>query len=73
MTDNSKPDREEDIQRGERYARSPITGTYYRVTAWVEYGGRKIRAVNKEEVAKEDVPEEWLEKLPAGGPGERYE
>ena len=46
---------------GIRYAQSPLTGTYYRVTEWDEHEGRgKIVAREKHEVDREEVPEVWL-------------
>lgn len=44
----------------EVYARSPMTDTWYRVTDYEEAGpGGKIVAKSKEEVEREEVPEEW--------------
>lgn len=42
-----------------RYARSPVTGRYYRVTEWVSFGDGSIQAREKEEVEADDVPERW--------------
>lgn len=50
-------------ESGERYAKSPLTGNYYRVTKWKDLGGGKIQAQQKEQVDREDVPDEWLEVL----------
>lgn len=54
-----------DIQHGERYAQSPVSGDYYRVTAWEDRGEGKIVSHHKEEVERSDVPEQWLEALDA--------
>jgi hypothetical protein len=44
----------------EVYARSPMTDTWYRVTEYEERGENgQIVAKQKEEVDREDVPEEW--------------
>jgi hypothetical protein len=51
----------DDVEQGERYAKSPLTGNFYRVTAWVDRGDGKITAVTKEEVERTEVPDEWLE------------
>jgi hypothetical protein len=40
----------QEVERGERYAKSLMTGNYYLVTAWVEKGGGKIQSREKEEV-----------------------
>lgn len=53
----------ENVQRGERYAKSELTGNYYRVHAWVEHEGDKITALDKERVERNNVPKEWLEEL----------
>jgi hypothetical protein len=58
--------RNDDIQTGERYARSPMTGCYYRVTKWVDKGDGKLVCHEKEEVEREDVPDRWLEALDGG-------
>jgi len=48
----TEPYSEEEIQTGERYAQSPLTGTLYRVTEWVEVGpDDKIVAISKEAVS----------------------
>ena len=52
-----------DVQTGERYAKSPLTGNYYRVTRWVRLEGDKIQAKQKEEIERSEVPEKWLEVL----------
>jgi len=43
-----------------RYAKSPMTGDYYRVTEYEDLGDGKIQAREKEQVDREDVPDEWL-------------
>lgn len=53
----------DDVQHGIRYAKSPMTGTYYRVTAWVDHGDGKIQAREKHEVDKDEVPQVWLEEI----------
>jgi len=40
-----------------------MTGTYYRVTAWVDHGDGKIQAREKHEVDKDEVPQVWLEEI----------
>ena len=52
-----------DIETGIRYAKSPMTGTYYRVTKWIDHGDGKIQAREKHEVDKDDVPQVWLEEI----------
>lgn len=54
---------EQEVRTGERYAKSPMTGNYYRVTKWVDKGDGKIQARQKFEVDRKDVPNEWLEAL----------
>jgi len=51
-TSTDRPIGHEDIKTGERYAKSELTGQWYRVTAWVERGETKIVAVEKDEVEK---------------------
>jgi ribosomal protein L37E len=46
-----------------RYARSPLTGKWYRVSDWDELEDGKIVAKSKEEVDREDVPEHWAEAI----------
>jgi len=41
-----------------RYAKSPVTGTWYRVDAYEDLGDGKIVAESKTEVDVEDVPED---------------
>jgi len=55
-----------EVQTGERYAKSPLTGNYYRVTKWIDKGDGKIQSREKEQVDREDVPEKWLEVLEDG-------
>lgn len=43
-----------EIETGERYCRSPMTGHWYRVTRWVDLGEGRIKAINKEL-----MPEDW--------------
>jgi len=38
-----------------------MTGTWYRITEWEERDGEHIVARQKEEVVREDVPQEWLD------------
>jgi len=58
----SVSDRQQDsISHGERYARSDLTGNWYRVTAWEELGDGKIVAHEKEEVEESEVPPIWRE------------
>jgi len=44
----------------ERYGYSRLTDTWYRVTDWEDLGDGKIQAKSKEEVPREEVPQEWL-------------
>jgi hypothetical protein len=39
----------EEVESGERIVESPLTGTTYRVTKWVEKGDGRIVALEKEE------------------------
>jgi len=48
---------------GDRFAKSPLTDTYYRVSEWEDLGDGYIRATEKTPIAREDVPEDWLEVL----------
>jgi len=50
----------EDIETGERISRSPMTGTWYKVTKWVDLGDGKLKALEKEELPDDFVPEEVL-------------
>jgi len=50
-----------DTEHGERYGFSRMTGTWYRITEWEERDGEHIVARQKEEVVREDVPQEWLD------------
>ena len=52
-----------EVEHGIRYAKSPMTGNYYRVTAWVDHGDGKIQAREKYEVDKSEVPQVWLEEI----------
>jgi DNA-directed RNA polymerase subunit RPC12/RpoP len=54
---------DDDVETGIRYAKSLQTGTYYRVTKWVDHGDGNIRPREKHEVDREDVPQKWLEKF----------
>jgi len=47
-------------QSGVCYAKSPVTGNWYRVTEWEDRGDGKIVAEQKQQVDKDDVPEEWV-------------
>ncbi|ELY68886.1 hypothetical protein [Natrinema versiforme] len=47
----------------DRYAYSRLTDTWYRVFDYDHVEGDKIIANSKEEVAREDVPQEWLERI----------
>ena len=53
----------DEVKSGERYAKSPTTGQYYRVWKWVDKGDGNIVSRAKEEVDREDVPEMWLNRL----------
>jgi hypothetical protein len=56
-------DTAECIQQGERYAKSPMTGNYYRVTKWERITDERIKSLEKEIVDRDEVPQEWLEVL----------
>jgi len=56
----------DEVETGERYAKSPMTGTWYRVTKWVDHGDGKIQARAKTEVAKSEVPDEVVAALEDG-------
>lgn len=45
----------------DRYGYSQLTDTWYRVTDWDDLGDGKIQAKSKEEVDREDVPQEWVD------------
>jgi len=49
------------VHEGERYAKSPITGEWYRVTKWEDRGDGQIRALEKEPVDESEVPAEVRE------------
>jgi hypothetical protein len=59
--------RSEEVVRGERVARSPITGCFYLVTKWIDHGDGKTTALRKEEISDAEVvervdgelPDEW--------------
>jgi len=53
----------DDTETGIRYAKSPTTGNYYRVTEWVDHGDGKITAREKHEVDRDEVPQVWLDQL----------
>lgn len=44
---------EDEVEDGERFARSPITGTVYRVTRWIEQDDGRIVALEKEAIDDE--------------------
>lgn len=52
--------RENPVQTGERFAEGFVTGAFYRVTKWEDHGDGHIVAINKEEVSKEEIPDERL-------------
>lgn len=46
------------------YARSPVTGNWYRVTDYEKAGeDGRIVANEKEEVPREEVPEDWQDAI----------
>lgn len=47
----------------DRYAYSRLSDTWYRVFDYEYVEGDKIIANGKEEVPREDVPQEWLESI----------
>jgi len=49
-------------ETGERYAYSELTGTWYKVMEWqwVDKENGKLKAKEKTEVPKSDVPKAWL-------------
>ena len=56
-----------EVEGGERYAVSPLTGTVYRVTRWISGPkAEQIRAVEKEELSEDEISElpadvrEWI-------------
>lgn len=69
MTDQST----EEVVRGERVARSPISGCFYLVTKWIDHGDGNITALQKEEITDAEVvehvdgelPNEWREQIDA--------
>lgn len=44
-----------------RYAYSGLTDTWYRVTEWDDLGDGQIRAREKEQVDRDEVPQRWLD------------
>ena len=45
-----------DVETGERFAVSPMTGNVYRVTKWIAgESAEQIRAVEKEQLSKTEV------------------
>lgn len=48
-------------QQDVRYARSPLTGTWFRVTEWEDLGDGtgKMVAKSKEQVPEDEVPDVW--------------
>ena len=48
----------DDVVEGERIAVSPMTGTVYRVTRWVEGSEEdQLRAIDKEPLSEEEISE----------------
>lgn len=45
------------------YAKSPLTGEYYRVSDYDDLGDGKIVCHEKEVVDRDEVPDRWLEAL----------
>lgn len=45
------------------YAKSPLTGHFYRVERWEDKGDGKIQAKEKTKVDREEVPDDWLQRL----------
>jgi len=43
------------------YARSPLTGNWYRLDEYEDLGDGKFRAKEKTEIDREDVPQQWLD------------
>jgi hypothetical protein len=56
----------DEVETGERYAKSPMTGTWYRVTKWIDHGDGKIQARAKTEVERSEVPDEVVAALDEG-------
>lgn len=48
-------------EKSVRYAYSKLSDTWYRVHDWEHVEGNRIIANSKEEVAREEVPQEWLD------------
>lgn len=57
---------EDEIEEGEKYLRSPMTGQWYRVTRWVDKGDGKFVAISKDEVDESEVPDSHLEENSGG-------
>jgi len=57
-----------DIETGERYAHSELTDTWYIVTRWewVDKDKGQMKALEKREVDKSDVPERLVDDTQAG-------
>jgi len=51
---------EEQVETGAKFMKSYLGEKWYRVTKWVEKGGGKFIALEKEPVEKSEVPEEYL-------------
>lgn len=49
-----------------RYGYSEMTDTWYRVDDWEDLGDGEILATSKEEVPKEEVPQEWIDAVQGG-------
>lgn len=64
---SNEQDGGEVVVRGERYAKSPLDGSIYRVTKWIDDGDGKIRAREKELVDRDDVPGGVLAQLDGDG------
>lgn len=44
------------VMRGERYAQSPLTGNWYRLTRWEDRGDGKFVAIAKQQCDETAVP-----------------
>lgn len=51
---------DEEIETGEKFMRSPLSDWWYHVTAWVDQGGGRAIAVQKERVDESEVPQDVL-------------
>ena len=49
---------ERDVETGERFLRSEVTGRWYLVTRWIEQDDGRAIALTKEEVEPEAVPDD---------------